>query len=270
MSLRGASAETYAALSGAVDTALAGGADAARVGDDLFSVAEVLRSEPGLRRIATDVSVDSAAKAGLARQIFGGKLSDDALVVVESAFARRWTQVRDLASALEELGVRAVVTSAGSDSGRLADELFALSELLDANPELRSALADPARSREDKRALLARSAGGPDPAVHPHPGGPGAGRDLPHRGRGAGQLPAARRLDPRPEGRDRAGGPSARRSVTASVWRRHCVASTTARSTSTSSSTPRSSAGSGSRSVTTSSTAPSSTRLDDARRALAG
>ncbi|WP_181312839.1 F0F1 ATP synthase subunit delta [Nocardioides campestrisoli] len=154
MSLRGASAETYAALSGAVDTALAGGADAARVGDDLFSVAEVLRSEPGLRRIATDVSVDSSAKAGLARQIFGGKLSDDALVVVESAFARRWTQVRDLASALEELGVRAVVTSAGSDSGRLADELFALSELLDANPELRSALADPARSREDKRALL--------------------------------------------------------------------------------------------------------------------
>ncbi|WP_110182580.1 F0F1 ATP synthase subunit delta [Nocardioides solisilvae] len=154
MSFRGASAEAYASLTGALSSALAGAANADQVGHDLFGVAEVLRSEPGLRRVATDVSVDRSAKSGLVRQLFSGKLSDAALRLTEAAVGHRWTQPRDLPLVLEELGVRAVVQSAGSDSGRLADELFSLSEVLGANPELRDALSDPARSTADKRALL--------------------------------------------------------------------------------------------------------------------
>ena len=154
MSFRGASAEAYAALSDALTSALGKGADAQQVGSDLFSVAEVLRGEPALRRVATDVSVDSAAKAGLVTGIFTGKVSEGAVALLSDAVSRRWTQPRDLPLALEELGVVATVNAAGSDSARLANELFTLGDVLQSNPELRSALADPARSAADKRALL--------------------------------------------------------------------------------------------------------------------
>ncbi|MEI2669848.1 MAG: hypothetical protein V9G13_01650 [Marmoricola sp.] len=63
MSFRGASADAFAALSdklGAVDAA-----SVAAVADDLFKLATVLREEPSLRRVATDVSTEAAAKQGL-------------------------------------------------------------------------------------------------------------------------------------------------------------------------------------------------------------
>lgn len=48
----------------------------------------------------------------------------------------------------------AVVDSAGGEASRLSDELFAVGRLLEDEPELRSALSDPARSASDKAALL--------------------------------------------------------------------------------------------------------------------
>lgn len=154
MSFRGASAEAFAALTSVLDGALAQGADATQVGDDLFSVAEVLRGEPALRRVATDVSVDAAAKAGLVAQLFSGKVSETVTSLLASAVGHRWTAPRDLQLALEELAVVATVKSAGSDSARLAEELFVLGDTLEGNPELRQALSDPARSVDDKRGLL--------------------------------------------------------------------------------------------------------------------
>lgn len=154
MSFRGASADAYAALTGSLQGALSGGADAAQVGSDLFSVAEVLRGQPALRRVATDVSVDSAAKVGLVNGLFGGKLSPKAGELLAEAVAHRWTQPRDLALALEELSVVATVASAGSESERLASELHDLDQVLETSPDLRSALSDPARSVQDKRTLI--------------------------------------------------------------------------------------------------------------------
>jgi F-type H+-transporting ATPase subunit delta len=124
------------------------------VGQDLFAVADLLRSEPSLRRVATDVSVPGDAKAALLTQVLSGKVSSDALTVATTAVSQRWTASRDLADALENLGVVAVVRSAGSEGSRLEDELFAVSQLLKDNPELRHAFSDPARSREDKAGLV--------------------------------------------------------------------------------------------------------------------
>ena len=151
--LRGASAEALEALTRRVEGT--SGEDAARLGEDLFGVADLLRSEPGLRRVVTDVSTDASAKSGLVRQILGGKVGDPALEVVADAVERRWTRTRDLADALEHLGVLAVVASAGDDSERLSDELFGVTRLLGEQDDLRTALSDPARSVEDKSALLA-------------------------------------------------------------------------------------------------------------------
>lgn len=152
MVLRGASAEAQAGLRAQVDAASAG--DLATLGEDLLGAAAVFRAEPGLRRVATDQALDNAAKAGLVRGVFDGKVSAAGLDLVADAVSRRWTAGRDLADVLEHLGVVAVAKSAGGDAGRLADELFAVSQLVGENADLRSALSDPTRSAADKTALL--------------------------------------------------------------------------------------------------------------------
>ena len=154
--MRGASADALAALTEHLGRVADGGADAARVADDLFGVADVLRREPSLRRIATDVSVLPEAKADLVRRIFGEALDAASLDIVADAASRRWAATRDLGDALEQLGVVAVVRSAeqSGQADALEDDLFAFERLVTENPNLRDALSDPARSVADKRALL--------------------------------------------------------------------------------------------------------------------
>lgn len=150
MQLRGASAEAQAGLRTKVDA----GTDLATLGEDLLGAAAVFRAEPGLRRVATDQSVDAGAKAGLVRGIFDDKVSAAGLDLIADAAGRRWTATRDLADVLEHLGVVAVVKSTGTDAGRLADELFAIGQAVNENADLRGALSDPARSEADKATLL--------------------------------------------------------------------------------------------------------------------
>jgi F-type H+-transporting ATPase subunit delta len=50
--------------------------------------------------------------------------------------------------------VVALVRSAGARSDQITDELFALGRLIEANPELRGALADSSRAADDKVGLL--------------------------------------------------------------------------------------------------------------------
>ncbi len=157
MSFRGASADAFAAIADELRSATA---DLATLGDELFSVAALLRSEPGLRRVATDVSLPATPKQTLVSGILGDKVDAGTLALVASAVGRRWTATRDLADALERLGVIAVVRSAGDASGRLSDELFAVGRIVEENPELRAALTDPARSLGDKSDLLADLLGG--------------------------------------------------------------------------------------------------------------
>jgi len=152
---RGASSDAVALLSRELDGTVGEDTEAAaRVGQGLFDIAGVLRAEPSLRRVATDVSVAGPAKANLVRGIFDGKVDERPLGLLAQAVQQRWTATRDLADALEHLGVVATVRSAGGDSDRLADELFTLGQLVNDNPGLRDAVSDPARSGADKRALV--------------------------------------------------------------------------------------------------------------------
>ena len=153
---RGASADALAALTEKLGLVGEAGADAARVGDDLFGVADVLRREPALRRVATDLSVTPEAKAELVRGIFAARLDPASLDIVADAVGRRWAATRDLGDALEHLGVVAMVRSAenAGQADALENELFAFERLVSGTPELRDALSDPKRSLADKRALL--------------------------------------------------------------------------------------------------------------------
>jgi F-type H+-transporting ATPase subunit delta len=154
--MRGASADSLATLTEALGSAVAGGADAARLGEDLFAVADVLRREPSLRRVATDPSVAPEAKSDLVRQLFADRIDGTATDLVAQAAGLRWAATRDLGDALEQLGVIAVVRGAegAGYADALEDELFAFGRLVADNPGLRDALSDPARSVDDKRSLL--------------------------------------------------------------------------------------------------------------------
>jgi F-type H+-transporting ATPase subunit delta len=129
-------------------------ADAATIGDELFSVSELLRSDPALRRFATDASVPAEARNGLARQLFEGKVSAATLAIVDSAFAHRWTSQRDLPDVVQRLSEVAITKSTGAKADQLADELFGVGQLLANNPELRDALSNPGRSVEARAALV--------------------------------------------------------------------------------------------------------------------
>jgi F-type H+-transporting ATPase subunit delta len=154
--MRGASADSLAALTDALEATVDGGTDAARVADDLFGVSEILRREPALRRVLTDVSVTAQGKGDLVRQVFADKLDRATLDLVAAAAGRRWAATRDLGDALELLGVIAVIRGAeqAGQADALEDQLFSFERLVSQNPELRDALSDPARSVEDKRALV--------------------------------------------------------------------------------------------------------------------
>jgi len=158
MDFRGASADSFAAVRADL-ASVGGGSEAARVADDLFSVAVLLRAEPALRRVATDVSVAAEAKQGLVRELLGSTLGTAAMGIVETAVTRRWTRTRDLADALERASEIAVITSA-EDADRLADELFGAAEVVRSHPDLRDALSDPTRSAADKTALVDSLFGG--------------------------------------------------------------------------------------------------------------
>ena len=154
MDFRGASAEAVAALTDELVGMTGSGEAASGLADGLFSVSQTLRTEPALRRFATDVSVPAEAKQGLVREVFGGKASDAAVDLVAAAVGRRWTGSHDLADAIEHLSEVATVRSAASDAGRLADELFSFAQTVQENPELRDALSDPGRSTADKAELV--------------------------------------------------------------------------------------------------------------------
>ncbi|HSE07116.1 MAG TPA: F0F1 ATP synthase subunit delta [Nocardioidaceae bacterium] len=156
--MRGASADSYARLTEQLGSSVAGGGDAFRIADDLFAVSALLRREPSLRRMTTDLSLQPAAKSDFVRALFAEQLDPASMDLVASAVAQRWTATRDLADALEELGVVAVVKGADRDgqADALEHELFGFERLISENPELRDALSDPARSTEDKHALLRR------------------------------------------------------------------------------------------------------------------
>ena len=150
--MRGASGESSAVLVDQVTAAIDRGADGYRIAEDLFAVTHLLESEPGLRRVLTDMSLAPAAKAELVRQVFGRRLDAHSQEVVAAASGRRWASTRDLGVTLEHLGVVAVVRAADrvGEADALENQLFAFERLVSGNPALRDALSDPARSTLDK------------------------------------------------------------------------------------------------------------------------
>jgi F-type H+-transporting ATPase subunit delta len=154
--MQAGSTRAQATLLEALDEILDGGADASTLGSDLFAVVGMLDHEPTLRRVLTEPSVEAKQRSGMARSLLDGKISDDAVKVVDAAVSERWSRSRDLVDALERCAVIAEATKAdqGGQLDALEDDLFRFGRILAANTDLRDALSDRAAPMEAKRALL--------------------------------------------------------------------------------------------------------------------
>ena len=154
--MRGASRASLDAAKQRLSAALAGGTaeQGTQVGEQLFAVAGLLDSEPGLRRALTDPARERASRAGLAEALLAGKISATAMDLVSALVAARWSEPGDLASAAEELAVLANAGAADREGqlDELEDQLFRFGRIVQANPGLRSALSNqfvPAEARAE-------------------------------------------------------------------------------------------------------------------------
>ncbi len=157
--MRGTSRASLDAARDRLDSLLASGsAEPDAVGTDLLAVAGLLSGQPALRRALVDPGRDGAARAGLAQLVLAGQVSPVVVDVVAGAARDRWATPRELVDSVEELGLDAVLAAA-QRAGRLdevEDDLFRFGRLVEAHPELRSALVDRAAPAASRRALAAR------------------------------------------------------------------------------------------------------------------
>jgi F-type H+-transporting ATPase subunit delta len=127
-----------------------------RLGDELFAVAGLLDSEPGLRRTLSDPAREGRAKAGLAETLLTGKISATALSLVTTLVGARWSGPADLVDATEQLAALSVIEGSDRAGGLddLEDELFRFGRVVNAEPDLRVALSSPFASDERKQELV--------------------------------------------------------------------------------------------------------------------
>ena len=115
-----------------------------RLSADLFEVVRVLDSSIALRRALTDSARTAVDKQGLVSEIFSKSLEKPALILISQMASRRWSSPKDLGDVIESLAVEVQAAAAEKDGSldRLEAELFAFSQIVAANSELRAVLAD--------------------------------------------------------------------------------------------------------------------------------
>ncbi|MGY1811982.1 F0F1 ATP synthase subunit delta [Blastococcus sp. SYSU D00820] len=126
--------------------------------DELFAVARVLDQQVALRRALSDPAGKPADRAGLARRLFGGKVSDAAVDLVETVAQQRWSRPLDLVEATETLATDAALDAADArgELDGVEDELFRFGRIVAGDAELSRILADRSAPAEGKGALLDR------------------------------------------------------------------------------------------------------------------
>ena len=138
--------------------------DAAKVGDELFGVVDVLDQQVGLRRALSDPAVTGDRKAASYRPSSVHTSPTARSRSCRPRACSRWSRMRDLGDAIETLAVLASLIAADAHPGRghragetddVEDELFRFGRIVEGNPALREALSDRALPDENKVSLVA-------------------------------------------------------------------------------------------------------------------
>lgn len=104
----------------------------------LWDIADTLSATPRLRSILVDVSVDAQSRHDVAVSLFESKVSANATAAIATC-ARLGIATPRIDRQIEREAIRAAWRGA-NDLGRVQDEVFAFSRLVDANQELSTAL----------------------------------------------------------------------------------------------------------------------------------
>jgi F-type H+-transporting ATPase subunit delta len=154
--MRGSSRAAERESQEALDRELTGATDALALGEELFAVTGVVEGTASLRRALADPSREGADKAGLARSLFGGKVSEAAVDLVGTVVSQRWAAERDLGDTLESLAVQSVLATAETQGriDRVEDELFRFERIVAGDPGLRDALSSRNTDAEGKVGLV--------------------------------------------------------------------------------------------------------------------
>jgi F-type H+-transporting ATPase subunit delta len=126
--------------------------------DELFAIGRLLDGEPTLRRALSDPGTKPADRAGLARRLLAGKVSDTALDAVETVARQRWARPLDLVEGMTTLGQEAAFDAAVArgELDNVEDELFRFGRIVAGDPELSRILGDRSAPAAGKTALLDR------------------------------------------------------------------------------------------------------------------
>jgi F-type H+-transporting ATPase subunit delta len=131
----------------------AGSAVGLKTAEELFAVGHVLGASAQLRALVSDPSTPSAAKSDVVRRVFGGTVSDQTLSLVDALVGERWSSQDDLLAGIEEIGVRAIASSAPAQLS-LDSELFDVGKAVAAHPDLELALRSKLATPEAKATLV--------------------------------------------------------------------------------------------------------------------
>lgn len=131
--------------------------------EELFAVVGSLDGNGALRRGLTDPSRDAEQRRGIAYMVLEGKVYPAVRELVAAAAASRWSSERDLADALERLGVVAAAAAATNRAGEGAlqevlEDLLRFGRTVDEQAEVQTALTDPRATAEAKQRLARRIA----------------------------------------------------------------------------------------------------------------
>jgi F-type H+-transporting ATPase subunit delta len=135
---------------------------AATVGDELFSVLNLLDREHALRRALSDPSKPADEKGAIVVALLHGKVTPATEEIVAATVRAHWAGPGDMTDALEQLAVEAFAIAA-EEAGQLddlEDELFRFSRVVAREPELRAALTESVLPPDRKRDLLNALLGG--------------------------------------------------------------------------------------------------------------
>ncbi|MEN9679355.1 MAG: hypothetical protein RLZ57_484 [Actinomycetota bacterium] len=127
-----------------------------KLSQDLFVVVNGLGTSISLRRAVTDPARNEIDKGALFKEIFGNKISQNALELATSLATNRWSKPSDLLVALEQIAIEAEAGAANArgELDKLEDEVFTFTRSLANNQELRNALAGNPDAVKEKVALV--------------------------------------------------------------------------------------------------------------------
>lgn len=158
--MQAASRESYAAALERLNAyaARAKADNVVTTGEELLSVAGLLRREPRLRRALSDPARGGDDRAELLRSLIGGQVGETTAELAGIAVGGRAGTGNELLGLVERIGVETLLAGAdrAGDLAEVEDELFRFGQVVDGDPALSGALSDVVAPPE-QRAALART-----------------------------------------------------------------------------------------------------------------